>query len=389
MKVILFANTDWYLFNFRLPLARALRDAGYEVLLLSPDGAYGPQMQAEGFRWQAFPLSRKGMNPLHELGTIFRLRRLYRAEQPDVVHHFTIKCVLYGSLAAHLSGVAKVINGITGLGFMFSQRLLARVIRLFLMPVYRLALRGTTTIFQNPDDIELFHRLRLLRKTEVHLVRGSGARTELFLPSPEPPGPPVVMMAGRFLWEKGVGEFVEAARMLNNRTLNDSTLSLSKVTVSTGVAMSLSTLVRFVLVGDTYPDNPGAVSPGQLQSWVDEGLVEWWGWHDDMWNMFPQAHIVCLPSYREGMPLSLAEAAACGRPVVTTDAPGCREIVQDGVNGFLVPVRDSVTLAEALRKLIEDPALRQEMGSRGRERAETEFSARSIVQETLQVYNAN
>jgi glycosyltransferase involved in cell wall biosynthesis len=197
------------------------------------------------------------------------------------------------------------------------------------------------------------------------------------------------MMAGRFLWEKGVGEFVEAARMLNNRTLNDSTLSLSKVTVSTGVAMSLSTLVRFVLVGDTYPDNPGAVSPGQLQSWVDEGLVEWWGWHDDMWNMFPQAHIVCLPSYREGMPLSLAEAAACGRPVVTTDAPGCREIVQDGVNGFLVPVRDSVTLAEALRKLIEDPALRQEMGSRGRERAETEFSARSIVQETLQVYNAN
>jgi glycosyltransferase involved in cell wall biosynthesis len=146
---------------------------------------------------------------------------------------------------------------------------------------------------------------------------------------------------------------------------------------------------RFVLVGDTYPDNPGAVSTEQLQSWVEEGVVEWWGWHDDMVNMFPKAHIVCLPSYREGMPLSLAEAAACGRPVVTTDAPGCHEIVLDGVNGFLVPVRDVDALAEALRILIDDPALRAEMGRRGRELAETEFSVERIVHETLQVYNEN
>ena len=206
-------------------------------------------------------------------------------------------------------------------------------------------------------------------------MRGSGARTEVFLPSPEPPGLPVVMMAGRFLWEKGVGEFVEAARILNSRTLRQ--------------AQGTIAIARFVLVGDTYPDNPGAVSPEQLQAWVDEGVVEWWGWHDDMSAMFPQAHIVCLPSYREGMPLSLAEAAACGRPVVTTDVPGCREIVRDGVNGFLVPVRDPVALAEALRKLIEDPALRAEMGRRGRERVETEFSVQRIVDETLQVYNEN
>lgn len=375
MKVILFANTDWYLFNFRLPLARALRDAGHEVLLLSPDGAYGPQMEAEGFRWQAFPFSRKGMNPFREFATIFQLRRLYRCEQPDVVHHFTIKCVLYGSLAAHLSGAAQIINGITGLGFVFSQRPLAKVIRFFLMPVYRWALRNTDAIFQNPDDIALFRRLRLLRNTDVHLVRGSGARMEVFLPSPEPPGPPVVMMAGRFLWEKGVGEFVEAARILNSRTLRQ--------------AQGTIAIARFVLVGDTYADNPGAVPPAQLQLWVDDGVVEWWGWHDDMQAMFPKAHIVCLPSYREGMPLSLAEAAACGRPVVTTDAPGCREVVTDGVNGFLVPVRDSAALADALRKLIDDPALRAEMGRRGRERAETEFSVQRIVYETLQVYNEN
>ncbi len=204
-------------------------------------------------------------------------------------------------------------------------------------------------------------------------MRGSGARTDVFLPSPEPPGSPVVMMAARFLWEKGVGEFVEAARILNSRTLRQ--------------AQGAKAIARFVLVGDTYPDNPGAVSPEQLQSWVDDGVVEWWGWHDDMQEIFPKAHIVCLPSYREGMPLSLAEAAACARPVVTTDAPGCREIVQDGVNGFLVPVRDAAALAEALRKLIEDPGLRREMGRRGRERAETEFSVERIVHETLQVYN--
>ncbi len=394
MKVILFANTDWYLFNFRLPLARALRDAGYEVLLLSPDGAYGPQMEVEGFSWQAFPLSRKGMNPLHELVTIFRLRRLYREEKPDVVHHFTIKCVLYGSLAGHFSGVPRIINAITGLGFVFSQRGLARIIRPFILPFYRLVLRGTTAIFQNPDDIDLFHQLRLLRKTKIHLVRGSGARTDIFLPSPEPPGAPVVMMTGRFLWEKGVGEFVEAARMLKSRTL-----SLSKGTADPDTAIALRPLrgqvqaqgttasARFVLVGGTYPDNPGAVSPEQLQAWMDEGLVEWWGWHDDMADMFPKAHIVCLPSYREGMPLSLAEAGACARPVVTTDAPGCREIVQDGVNGFLVPVRNAAALAEALQKLIEDPALRAEMGRRGRERVEAEFSVQRIVEETLKVYN--
>ena len=163
MKVILFANTDWYLFNFRLPLARALRDAGHEVLLLSPDGVYGPQMEAEGFRWQVFLLSRKGMKPLARDGNDFQgCAASTSAEQPDVVHHFTIKCVLYGSLAAHLSDVGQIINGITGLGFVFSQRPLAKVIRFFLMPVYRWALRNTAAIFQNPDDIALFRRLRLL-----------------------------------------------------------------------------------------------------------------------------------------------------------------------------------------------------------------------------------
>jgi glycosyltransferase involved in cell wall biosynthesis len=375
MKVILFANTDWYLFNFRLPLLRALREAGYEVVLISPPGGYGPRLEAEGFRWLPFPLERRGMNPWVELKTIFSLARVYRTERPDVVHHFTIKCVLYGSLAARLAGVRKIINAITGLGYIFTPARRAQWLRLLLQPVYRLALRNTAVIFQNPDDIALFRQQRLLGKAHVHLIRGSGVDTDVFVPSPEPAGDSVVMMVGRFLWDKGVGEFVAAARSLKH------TLSMSKGTASQDMT------ARFVLVGDTYPDNPRAVPPDQLQAWVHEGVVEWWGWHDDMRVMLPQAHIVCLPSYREGMPLSLAEAGACARPVVTTDAPGCREIVQDGVNGFLVPVRDAVALAEALLKLIRDPALRQEMGRCGRSLAAAEFSVRRIVAETLQVYN--
>jgi glycosyltransferase involved in cell wall biosynthesis len=375
MKVILFANTDWYLFNFRLPLLRALREAGYEVVLISPPGGYGPRLEAEGFRWLPFPLERRGMNPWVELKTIFSLARVYRTERPDVVHHFTIKCVLYGSLAARLAGVRKIINAITGLGYIFTPARRAQWLRLLLQPVYRLALRNTAVIFQNPDDIALFRQQRLLGKAHVHLIRGSGVDTDVFVPSPEPAGDPVVMMVGRFLWDKGVGEFVEAARSLKR------SLSLSKGTAAQG------TTARFVLVGDTYPDNPRAVPPDQLQAWVGDGVVEWWGWHDDMRVMLPQAHIVCLPSYREGMPLSLAEAGACARPVVTTDAPGCREIAQDGVNGFLVPVRDADALAKALLKFIRDPALRQEMGRRGRSLAEAEFSVRRIVAETLQVYN--
>lgn len=367
MKAILFANTDWYLYNFRLPLAQALRGAGYEVVLLSPPGPYGPKLAAEGFRWQAFPLSRKGMNPVQEVGTIFRLRHFYRQERPDVVHHFTIKSVLYGSLAAHLAGVGKIINAITGLGYMFvSGARGARLLRPLVHTLYRLALRNTQVIFQNPDDLALFRQHRLLGNARIHLVRGSGVDTDVFTPSAEPPGDPIVMMTGRFLWDKGIGEFVEAARTLRQ---------------------AQGTGARFVLVGDTYPDNPGAVAPEQLQAWVQEGVVEWWGWHDDMRKMLPQAHIVCLPSYREGMPRSLAEAGACGRPVVTTDVPGCREIVQDGVNGFLVPVRDAGALAEALHKLIEAPVLRREMGQRGRTLVEAEFSLRRIVAETLQVYN--
>lgn len=365
MKAILFANTDWYLYNFRLPLAEALRRQGYEVVLLSPPGSYGERLQQAGFRWQAFPFSRRGVNPLAEGRTIWRLARLYRREKAEVVHHFTIKCVLYGSLAARLAGIKNVLNAVTGMGYVFvDNRLEARLIRLVVKAFYPAILRGTQVIFQNGDDQGLFQRYGWVRPGQSRLIPGSGVDTQRFRPLPEPDEPAVVLLPGRFLWDKGLGEFVEAARILR----------------AAGVK------ARFALAGRSDPANPAAVPEVTLQEWQAEGVVECWGWQEDMAAVYARAHIVCLPSYREGLPRGLIEAAACGRPLVAADAPGCREVVRHGENGLLVAPRSASSLADGLRALIEAPDLRRQMGARGRQIVEAEFSVERIVAETLRAY---
>jgi len=344
-----------------------MRERGHEVVLLSPPGEYGERLQAAGFRWISFPLSRKGVNPLVELGVLKRLTRVYAQEKPDLVHHFTVKCVTYGSLAAKRAGVPHIVNAITGLGHVFvGNGLSVKLLRLIVSGLYRRAMRGTQVIFQNPDDRRLFQEMGLVNEAQSVLIRGSGIDMNRFVPLPEPEtSTSLVVLPARILWNKGVGEFVEAAHILR----------------SEGVP------ARFALVGVADSGNPAAVSLVQLGEWQKEGVVEWWGWQEDIKVVFAMAHIVCLPSYREGVPRVLAEAAACGRALVTTDVPGCREIVRDGENGFLVPPRDAPALAEALRKLIKDAYLRREMGLRGRKIVEAEFSTDRVVSETLEVYD--
>jgi glycosyltransferase involved in cell wall biosynthesis len=363
MKIILFANTDWYLYNFRLELAKTLRARGDDVIFLSPPGDYVQKIAELGFRWLEFPFSRRGMNPLAELGTIFRLWSLYRREKPDLVHHFTIKCVLYGSTAAHLARIPRTINAITGLGYVFNaeNRILGTIARLF----YRLVLRKTQVIFQNPDDLETFTQAKLLRPEQAHLIRSSGVDLTRFTPQPETKNqPPLVILPARLLKDKGVLEFVAAARLLKKR----------------GVS------VRMALVGDPDPHNPSSVSPQEIQDWATESIVEAWGWQERMSDAYTASHIVCLPSHREGVPRTLLEAAASGRAIVTTDAPGCREVVRHGVNGLLVPPRDPKALAEAIQTLLENPQLRQQMALRGREIVEREFSSEIVIKNTLEVY---
>ena len=374
MKIILFANTEWYLYNFRLSLAQALRSEGHEVVLVSPPGKYSRRLEEAGFRWISFPLSRRGTNPLAELATIWRLRNLYCMEKPDIVHHFTIKCVLYGSLAARLAGMrsrtrkSAVINAITGLGFVFiDQGWRAGGLRWLVNRFYRIALKNTQVVFQNEDDRALFLEQGLVAESQVSLIPGSGVDTARFKMEPARTTlPVVVVLPARMLWDKGVREFVEAAQILRAQ----------------GVP------ARFALVGDTDPNYPACVPEQQLNAWQSSGIVEWWGWQEDMPAVYRQADIVCLPSYREGLPRTLVEAAACGRALVAADVPGCRSIVRQGENGLLVPVRDGKALAEALCTLILDADLRQKMGRCGREIVVREYSMERVLGDTLFLYRS-
>jgi glycosyltransferase involved in cell wall biosynthesis len=367
VKILLFANTDWYLYNFRLALAQSLREQGDEVVLVSPDGSYASRLQELGFRWVRFPMRRGGLNPLAEIATIVRLSGLYRKEKPDLVHQFTVKCVLYGSLACRLLGIRAVVNSVTGLGYVFmGSRGARRWMRRFIVSFYRLVLRRTWVIFQNPDDRSIFLANHLIDPGRAALIRGSGVDTQRFTPRPEPVGVPIIILPARMLWDKGVGDFVEAARLLQAEGLR----------------------ARFVLVGDSDPGNPAAVPVSRLRDWEKTGVIEWWGWREDMEAVYAQAQIVCLPSSREGLPKILIEAAACGRPIVASDVPGCREIVRTGENGLLVPAHDAPALAVALKDLIQDGEMRRSMGITGRKIAEEEFSTGLIISQTLDVYHS-
>ena len=367
MKVILFANTDWYLYNFRRDLAIALRERGDEVVLLSPTGDYARRLIEMGFRWVEFPLSRQGMNPFRELGAVFQLYRFYRQEKPALVHHFTVKCVLYGSLAAHLASVQAIINSITGLGYLFLPGgTFKNTLRVFVRAWYRLVMHGTQVIFENSEDQSTFLQYEFIRPENGHLIPGVGVDTHHFRPVPEPDGDPVVLLAARMLWDKGVGEFVEAARSLHAEGLQ----------------------TRFALAGRTDPGNPAAISDEQIEAWRDEGAIEWWGWGEDMAIIIAKTNFFCLPSYyREGLPTVIMEASSCGRAVVTTDWPGCREAIQDGLTGLLVKPNDGPSLASAIRKLAADPALRKKMGSAGRALVEEKFSTDVIIAQILSVYD--
>ena len=368
IKLLFFVTEDWYFCSHRLPLALAAKQAGYDVSVVTRVSAHGDQIKASGIKLIPIKLSRRGSNPFAELKVIGRLISIYKSEQPDIVHHVALKPVLYGSLASRIARVPMVVNAMAGLGLLFSSRSLkARLVRPVFMLFFRFLLnrKGARVILQNPDDVALMCDSGVLKSERITLIRGSGVDTHEFNAQAEPGGEPVAILASRLLWDKGVAEFVNAARLLKQE----------------GV------VARFALVGEGDIENPGSISNDQLQAWHDEGVIELWGRRADMPDVFAQSHIVCLPSfYGEGVPKVLIEAAACERPVVTTDSPGCREIVRDGVNGILVPVRDSTAVAQALKKLIESPDLRKKMGKNGRELVVREFSLDKVNRETLAIY---
>jgi glycosyltransferase involved in cell wall biosynthesis len=370
MKTLLFANTEWYLFNFRRSLALALRDAGHEVLLISPPGPYGEKLRALGLRWEPVPMVRRSLNPLREVRLLWHLWRMFRRERPDLVHGFTIKCAVYGSLAARLAGVPARVNAVAGMGYVFSSDdAKARLLRPLVRALLRLALGGRNArlVLQNPDDVALFEDAGLVDAAQVRLIPGSGVDCSRFVarePVRDPGKPARVLLPARLLWDKGVAEFVSAARQL----------------------LAQGRAIEFLLAGDPDPGNPAAVPEASVRAWVEEGVLQWLGHVDDMPALFASVDMVVLPSYREGLPKGLIEAAACSLPLVTTDVPGCREVVTDGVDGLLVPVRDADALANAIARLLDDLALASRLGEAARAKALDQFDERIVVARTLAVY---
>lgn len=371
-KIILISRCAWTLFNFRAGQLRFLKEQENYLVMGAGAGGDGfePKIEALGVPFILLPIDKKGLNPRADLGLIGTLFGFYRRERPHIVHHFTIKPVIYGSLAARLAGVPRIVNTVTGLGYVFTEnnrRWLRRVVEM----QYRLALAcAHHTFFQNRDDLEMFLNLRFINPRKVGLLPGSGVDTEYFAPqsseeAADPHAPVIFLMIARLLRDKGVYEFVEAARRVKAQHPE----------------------ARFQLLGSRDERNPTVVAAVDLEAWVSEGIVEWLGQVEDVRSSIAKADVVTLPSYREGTPRSLLEAASMGKPLITTDVPGCREVVEEGINGFLVPAKDAEALAGAMLRMIANPEGRRLMGCAGREKVQREFQESSVIQRVMQSYH--
>lgn len=368
-KLLMVANQLDSFFNHRLPQALGAREAGFEVHVALNEAQAARTRDTDGLIFHQLPLARSFADPIAELQSLRALSRLVRAISPTIVHAYTLKPVLYAGLVTRFTSTPLAAS-VTGVGsFFLGSSITDKLIQSALLPALRVALAGKRpirVIVQNPDDRALVTGPIAVRNIKTRLIKGSGVDINHFIPAdPSPAAPPVrVVLAARMLADKGVREFVQAARLLAQKGIR----------------------AEFVLAGDTDPANRSAVSQDEIEQWVSEGIVTWTGHTSDMVALNQSAHIACLPSYREGLPKSLLEAAACALPIVTTDVPGCREAVRHGETGLLVQAGKPAHLAVALRQLIEDPAERRRMGEAGRVLVKESLSIDTVVSQTLAVY---
>lgn len=363
MKLLFFVAEDWYFCSHRLGLAIAAREAGFEVTVVTRVSNHDDVIAKAGLGVIDIRFARWSINPCGALAAILELAAIYRRERPDIVHHVALKPVLFGSIAAWMAGVGRRVNSLNGMGWVFSSRNgIAVLLKPLIRSSLRRVLRSAEVIVQNEDDARLVSQLGL---RNIHLIRGSGVDIEQFQPVDRDDPEPVVVLVARMIWGKGVQEFVDASQLLAARGVQ----------------------ARFALVGAPDAENRAGIPEYVLRAWDEQGIIEWWGARDDISAVLKSCHIACLPTYYgEGLPKSLLEAAASGLPIVTTDSPGCRELVADGDNGVLVPARDVQAVANALQKLILDKHLRERMGARSRELAVEQFTEQKVIDETLAIY---
>jgi glycosyltransferase involved in cell wall biosynthesis len=359
-KLLITVTEDWAFCSHRLPTAFAARDAGYDVVIAARMGEHQKRIEALGFRTVAWAIRRESLNPFSELAALIDLVRIYKQERPDAAYHVAIKTIMYGSIAAKLAGVKRTYNLFSGLGVVFiSNAPRFRLIRALVTPLVRWALAPATARLQvqNSDDLTLLNALGISTPDKTDLVPGSGLDIENFPETPEPVAEtPKAVLVSRMLWDKGVSDLMDASRILKARSVK----------------------LDIVLVGAPDPANPASIPEHLIKAWVNEGLTTWLGKRSDIADILKNSHIAVLPSYREGIPRSLLEAAAIGRPLVAFDAPGCRDLVRDGENGLLVAFKDASALADALERLANDADLRRRLGHQARLDVERTYCADAI-----------
>lgn len=365
-KIIFVVTEDWAFLSHRLPMAHAAKDMGLDVLIATRVTEHRDAIERRGFRVAPIPFDRGNMNPFGELRAIIALVRLFWRERPDIIHNIALKPVIDSTFAARFAPVGDVINIFSGMGSVFIGE--NSLFRRFLIGVIRRLSHAhkVHSVVQNKDDLALLQELAICTPERLHMIRGSGVSLQEFKAHEDPSGSPVVTMIGRLLLDKGVREFVAAAEVVKKQKPE----------------------ARFILAGDPDPANPKSISGATLEQWRSMGIVEFPGRITGAARLWAESHIAVLPSYREGLPKSLLEASAVGRAMITTDAPGCRELVTEKINGMLVPVGDSQALAKAILYLIDNPSLRQEMGKAARAIVEKDFSDQIVAQETQALYKA-
>jgi len=368
-KIILVSRCSWTLYNFRAGMMRALKQAGYTVLGGGSGGdGFEPKISALGVTFTHLPIKKKGMNPLADLKLFYRLWRWYRSERPDIVHHFTIKPVIYGSLAARLTGVPKIINTVTGLGYVFTGDNVT-VFRAAVRQMFRAGIKcADFTFFQNSDDRQyLIGGSSWWQKTDV--LPGSGVDCQHFKPAYKPSADDkatvTFLLVARMLKDKGIYQFVEAARTMRR----------------------ISPRARFQLLGGRDERNPNVIPSRDLERWQKDGILEWLGVVEDVRPVLAEADVVVLPSYyREGIPRSLLEAAAMSKPIITTDCIGCRETVDHQKTGLLIPPKDVTALIQAMQWMLDHPRQLPIMGEAGRHKIEREFDEDIVIDRVLKEY---
>lgn len=367
-KIFIVVNVDWFFLSHRKDVALSAQKAGWDVTIVTADTGKLKDIQSIGLKTINLPMSRSGMNIFQELRTLSFLRKLYIREKPDVVHHVGMKTILWGTLAAKFAKVNGVVNAISGLGGFFAEEnkgLLSKVMPKVLRFSHNR--RNLLCIFQNNEDEELYVKNDIIKKEQARFIKGSGVDLDVFCYTPEPSeGKLRVILTARMIVEKGVFILAEAAERLRPKYGNT---------------------VEFLLVGG-LDDHPGAITKDQLDSVCDGSYIQWLGYRTDVKELLQSSHIVAFPSYyMEGLPKSLIEADAIGRPVITCNSVGCKETVIDGYNGYLIPTKNVDTLVEKLDLLLSDSSLRQEMGRNSRKYAEEYFSIDVVIQRHLSIYN--